>query len=61
MILTIEPVKILVAKKLNGDVVIPNEMNVSQTTLKDIKNHENGMMSGLWWKHAHKCHVNESL
>jgi hypothetical protein len=59
IVLNSSPLKILVAKTENGELAVPAGMNVSQSTIKDMKSHENGVMSGVWWKHAHKCHVNE--
>jgi hypothetical protein len=59
VVLSQNPLKILVAKTQLGDLAVPSGMNVSQSTIKDMKSHENGVMSGVWWKHAHKCHVTE--
>jgi hypothetical protein len=53
-----EPLVIMAGRKNDGSVYVPYSVSISAAVLKDITLHESGKMSGVWWRHAHKCHSN---
>ncbi|KAJ3365352.1 hypothetical protein HDU91_002234, partial [Kappamyces sp. JEL0680] len=55
-LITADPLKIAVGRTAQNQVYIPPCITVSKSLLADIKSHEAGTMSGVWFRHAHSCH-----
>ncbi|KAJ3275021.1 hypothetical protein HDV01_001527 [Terramyces sp. JEL0728] len=63
VILERNPLKLLIGRTASGELFIPLGMTVSNSMIQDMKSHEAGKMSGVWYisikyrfRHAHKCH-----
>jgi hypothetical protein len=51
------PLKIVAARDEVDRAFIPDSIPVSQALANEIDEYRNGKMGGVWWRHAHKCHV----
>jgi hypothetical protein len=52
------PLVIVAARNKDGAIYVPPTVSISNAIIQDIALHESGKMSGVWWRHAHKCHSN---
>jgi hypothetical protein len=52
-----DPFKCVVGRDAANTVMVPATIPMSQALLAEIADFDNGKMSGVWWRHAHKCHV----
>ncbi|KAI8898881.1 hypothetical protein BC833DRAFT_648325 [Globomyces pollinis-pini] len=59
-VLSSNPLKVIVARNSLNQVLVPFGINVNTQVLDDIRTHESGQLDGVWWKHCHKCHTNDS-
>jgi hypothetical protein len=60
MMISNQPLKIAVGRNWEGEIVVPAGLSVSKMVLKEVKGYESGVVGGVWWKHAHKCHAVKS-
>ncbi|KAJ3274957.1 hypothetical protein HDV01_001821 [Terramyces sp. JEL0728] len=51
-----QPLKIRVGRDTNSNLFVPTGICVSNSLLSDMKQHEEGQMSSVWFRHASKCH-----
>jgi hypothetical protein len=51
------PLRIVAARDQKNRAFIPDSIPVSHSLVNEIEEYRNGKMGGVWWRHAHKCHV----
>lgn len=50
------PIRISVGILENDDIFVPFSVNVSPSLLSEVQANRAGVMGGVWFRHAHKCH-----
>ncbi|KAJ3313121.1 hypothetical protein HDV04_002438 [Boothiomyces sp. JEL0838] len=56
VVISENPLKIKVGRDSNSNLFVPAGICVSNSLLSDMKQHEEGQMSSVWFRHASKCH-----